>query len=100
MWTLAKQSGDGWRREIRGADGSVWVRERVFLNTEFTESAEKERGEAGSARESGEVSGFSVGYTGHCTRVGYHLSIAQFVYCMVIRTAEADSNESGGSCGD
>jgi hypothetical protein len=32
---------------VRGAGGSVRVKERVFLNTEFAESAEEERGEAG-----------------------------------------------------
>jgi hypothetical protein len=107
MWTLAKQSGDGWRGEIRGANGSVWVRERVFISTPTgpgrapsTESGGKERGEARSAGESGGVSDLGVGYMGYCTRIGYHLSIAIFVYCMVIRMAGADSNEKGGSCGD
>jgi hypothetical protein len=100
MWTLGKQSGDGLRGEIRGADGSVWIKEQVFLTEELTEGAEKERGEAGSARERGGVSGLGVGYTVYCTRIGYHLSIAIFVYCMVIRTAGADSNGRGGSCGD
>jgi hypothetical protein len=107
MRTPAKQRVAGQRGETRGADGSVWVRERVFRNTPtgpgqapFTQSAERERGEAGSSGGSGEVWGFSVGYTGYCTRIGYHLSIAIIVYCMVIRTVEADSNGSGGSCGD
>ena|SRR5271155_78063 len=36
------------RGGAKGVGGSVWVRERVFLNAEFTESAEKKRGEAGS----------------------------------------------------
>jgi|HubBroStandDraft_1064217.scaffolds.fasta_scaffold406221_2 hypothetical protein len=76
------------------------MRERAFLNTELTDGAEKERGGAGSAGERGEVSGLSVGYTGNCTRTGYHLSIAIFVYFMVIRTAGVGSNASGGSCGD
>ena len=35
------------RGGAKGVGGSVWVRERVFLNAEFTESAEKKRGEAG-----------------------------------------------------
>jgi hypothetical protein len=41
-------ASDEWRGEARGSRGSGRVREWVFLNTEFTESAEKERGEAGS----------------------------------------------------
>jgi hypothetical protein len=55
-WGCAKNmilKGIGSRREsqraARGAGGSMWMRERVFLNTEFTESAEKERREEGSA---------------------------------------------------
>ena len=51
-------------RRNKRADGSVWVREWVFLNAPtgpgqapFPEGAEKERGEARSAGERGEVSG-------------------------------------------
>ena len=63
-------------------DGSVRVRERVFLNTEFTESAE---GETGQVWRGGRWTWFCERNIGNGSREYYQLSIDLFVYWVPIQ---------------
>jgi hypothetical protein len=91
-----------WQGKWRGAGGSICVRERAFLNTEFTESAEKERGEDGSDGGCRQFCERDIGYGSRA--VTFCQLVSAFTECSFeragwirMRVADVEGSEGVGS---